>query len=120
MKYKGGKNGSGVFQRLICMMPPHRVFVEMFLGSGAIMRRKRPAEKSFAYELDRATIKEFAEHVPVDRFKPWDLNSEWIYPGELPGCGGKSIGFTVPRPEGSEHEGPTNLEIFNIDAFHAL
>ncbi len=114
MKYHGGKNGSGVFQRLICMMPPHSVYVEMFLGSGAILRRKRPAAKSIAYELDRATIKEFAEHLPAESFEPWDLNSEWIYPGDLPGCGGTSIGFYEPGTSRA------NLEIFNVDAFTAL
>lgn len=41
--YVGGKNGAGVWQRLISLMPPHRVYVEAFLGSGAIIRRKRPA-----------------------------------------------------------------------------
>lgn len=43
MSYPGGKNGSGVFQKIINQMPPHRVYVEGFLGGGAIMRMKRPA-----------------------------------------------------------------------------
>lgn len=120
MRYKGGKNGSGVFQRLICMMPLHSVYVEMFLGSGAVLRRKRPAAMSYAYELDRATIKEFAEHLPPEMFEPWGLNSEWKYPGDLPGCGGTSIGFHGPATETSDYAGPTNLEIYNVDAFEAL
>lgn len=65
MKYPGGKNGSGVFQRLISMMPPHDIYIELFLGSGAVMRRKRPANvASIGYELDPKTIAEFALHVP--------------------------------------------------------
>lgn len=60
MRYKGGKNGSGVFQRLISMMPPHEVYIELFLGSGAILRRKRLADRlTFGYELNPATIAEF-------------------------------------------------------------
>jgi len=114
MNYAGGKNGSGVFQRLICMMPPHKVFVEMFLGSGAIIRRKKPADLSLAYELDKKTIREFAKAVPLESFLPWDINSEWTYPGELPGNGGTSIGFYEPGTL------RTNLEIFNVDAFEAL
>jgi hypothetical protein len=94
MKYKGGKNGSGVFQRLICMMPPHRVYIEAFLGSGAILRRKRPADRSYAYELNRQTIWDFAGAVPPERFKAWNINQEWKTPADdLPGCGGTSIGF---------------------------
>ena len=114
MKYQGGKNGSGVFQRLICMMPPHEIYIEAFLGSGAIMRRKRPAAKSYAYELNPATIKEFAEHLPADRFEAWSINSDWNYPGPLPGNGGTSIGFNHPGTDSIA------LEVFNVDAFDAL
>lgn len=88
MRYSGGKNGSGVFQRLICMMPPHKVYVEMFLGSGAILRRKKPADLSLAYELDRATIREVAKHLPPEHFEPWNINSEWNGKDDLPGGGG--------------------------------
>lgn len=43
MRYPGGKNHTGIFQRIINLIPPHRVYVEGFLGSGAIMRFKSPA-----------------------------------------------------------------------------
>lgn len=114
MQYSGGKNGSGVFQRLICMMPPHKVYVEMFLGSGAVLRRKKPAGLSLAYEMDRKAIREFAKHLPADQFEPWKLNAEWNGKDELPGCGGTSIGFYTPGTLSK------NLEIFNVDAFDAL
>jgi hypothetical protein len=52
MGYPGGKNGSGVFQRIISLMPPHRVYIEPFLGGGAIWRAKRPAELNIGIELD--------------------------------------------------------------------
>ena len=55
-RYPGGKNGAGVFQRLINLMPPHRVYVEAFLGSGAIMRRKRPAAINVGIDVDRSVI----------------------------------------------------------------
>lgn len=42
-RYAGGKNGAGVYHRLINMTPPHLDFIEAFLGSGAMIRRKRPA-----------------------------------------------------------------------------
>jgi DNA adenine methylase len=56
MTYPGGKNGSGVYQTIINLMPPHRVYVELFLGSGAIMRLKRPALASIGIDSDAAVI----------------------------------------------------------------
>ena len=35
--YPGGKSGSGVYQQLINLMPPHKIYIEAFLGGGAIM-----------------------------------------------------------------------------------
>lgn len=115
MRYKGGKNNQGVYQRLITLIPPHRLYVEAFAGSAAILRRKRPAEKSIAYELDRETIAELSDHLPAEHFEPWRLNSEWQRPnGPLPGNGGTSIGFREPGTD------RTNLEIHNVDAMTEL
>jgi DNA adenine methylase len=52
MPYPGGKNGAGVYQRIINLMPPHAVYVEPFLGSGAVMRLKRPASLNIGLDLD--------------------------------------------------------------------
>ncbi len=43
MRYPGGKNSDGVYHKIINLMPPHQVYIEPFLGSGAILRRKSPA-----------------------------------------------------------------------------
>lgn len=43
MPYLGGKSQSGVTQRIINLIPPHEIYIEPFLGSGAIARIKRPA-----------------------------------------------------------------------------
>ncbi|MGI8642407.1 MAG: DNA adenine methylase [Pyrinomonadaceae bacterium] len=58
MSYTGGKNGSGVYQKIISMMPPHRVYIEAFLGNGAILRNKKPAEVNFGIELDEKVLAE--------------------------------------------------------------
>jgi DNA adenine methylase len=64
--YPGGKNGAGVYQRIINHMPPHRVYVEPFLGGGAIMRAKRPACCSIGIDAD--------DHVLIQA-------REWRIPG---------------------------------------
>jgi len=49
MPYPGGKSGAGVYQTIINRMPPHRVYIEPFLGGAAIMRldsASRPATAS--------------------------------------------------------------------------
>lgn len=58
--YPGGKNGSGVYQRIINMMPPHAFYIEPFLGGGAILRHKRPAPMAnIGIDIDAAVIAAF-------------------------------------------------------------
>lgn len=56
MSYPGGKNGNGVYQRLINMIPPHAVYVEPFLGAGAIMLAKRPAKVNIGLDKDAQVV----------------------------------------------------------------
>ncbi len=55
----GGKAGAGVFQQIINQIPPHAVYIEAFLGQGAVLRNKRVAERTIGVELDAQVI---AEH----------------------------------------------------------
>lgn len=57
--YLGAKGGSGVYQAIINLMPPHEIYVEAFLGTGEIMRRKAPALKNIGLEINPCTIDRF-------------------------------------------------------------
>ena len=54
--YLGSKGGSGVYQKIIALMPPHDVYMEPFLGSGQILRRKPPAAQSIVMDIDKNVI----------------------------------------------------------------
>src|SRR5919198_2325026 len=56
MTYPGGKNAPGVYQTIINHMPPHEVYIEPFLGSGAILRLKRPARVNIGIDADPQAI----------------------------------------------------------------
>lgn len=57
MHYPGGKGVSGVYQRLINQIPPHRVYIESHLGGGAIMRFKRPTQINIGIDRDPDVLK---------------------------------------------------------------
>ena len=56
MTYPGGKNGSGVYQKIINQIPPHRVYIEAFLGHGAIMLNKKPAACTIGIDGDGEVV----------------------------------------------------------------
>ena len=56
MPYPGGKGGAGVYQTIINQMPPHTVYIEPFLGGGAVMAAKRPAGLNIGVDLDAEAI----------------------------------------------------------------
>jgi site-specific DNA-adenine methylase len=59
MSYPGGKSGAGVYQTIINQVPPHEVYIEPFLGSGAILRKKAAALCSIGVDSDREVINSF-------------------------------------------------------------
>lgn len=56
MTYPGGKNGGGSYQRIINHMPPHSVYIEAFLGSGAVLRNKRPAGRNIGIDRSQKAL----------------------------------------------------------------
>lgn len=67
--YDGGKNQAGVWQRIISLMPAHALYVEPFLGSGAIIRRKRPAAVNVGIDIDPEVIATYDWLRVDDRFQ---------------------------------------------------
>lgn len=63
MGYMGAKSGSGVFQIICALMPPHETYLELFAGTGAVLKRKAAAFQSFALDLDPAMVGQLA-HLP--------------------------------------------------------
>ena len=48
--FPGGKGRS--FPNLINLMPPHKVYIEPYLGGGAVVRNKKPSEETIVGDLD--------------------------------------------------------------------
>lgn len=65
--YFGSKATSGLCQPIIAMMPPHDTYIETHLGGGAIMRRKPPALRNIAIDLDLKPLAAFECDYPVEK-----------------------------------------------------
>ncbi len=65
MRYAGGKNGAGVYQTIISMIPAHAVYVEAFAGSAAIARRIKPAGRTILMERDPAMADRLQAAMPA-------------------------------------------------------
>lgn len=52
--YYGGK--AGLARRIVPMLPPHRVYMEPFFGSGAVLFAKRPSTHEIVNDLDNAIV----------------------------------------------------------------
>lgn len=70
--YYGGK--SGMANRLISLMPPHRVYMEPFFGSGAVFFQKSPVAHEILNDLDCAVVTFFR----VLRERPEELARECL------------------------------------------
>ena len=66
MGHFGSKATAGLCQPLIAMMPPHSTYIETHLGSGAIMKRKPPAQRNIGIDLDGEAVAGFSCDWPVE------------------------------------------------------
>jgi hypothetical protein len=58
VRFPGGK--FRCYQKLINLIPPHRVYIETHLGGGAVIRNKAPAEVNVGIDRNAAVIRLFA------------------------------------------------------------
>lgn len=70
MTYPGGKGRA--YQRIISMMPPHPTYIETHLGSGAVLKHKRPARRSIGIDIDAGVI---------ERWRACDLTGIELFHG---------------------------------------
>lgn len=103
MSYPGGKAGAGVYQRIICEMPPHDVYIEAFAGGGAILRLKRPAAASIAIDADASACAALRAQAPpgctvvcTDATR-WLREHQWR-PGTLVYLDPPYLSSTLSRP----------------------
>src|SRR5947207_1208917 len=61
--FVGSKGGAGVAEQIISQMPPHTVYIEPFVGTGAVLRKKRAAPVSIAIDRDPVAIHRLWESV---------------------------------------------------------
>jgi site-specific DNA-adenine methylase len=59
VRYPGGK--FRCYQKLINLIPPHRVYIETHVGGGAVLRNKAPAELNIGVDSDVAVIRSLAK-----------------------------------------------------------
>lgn len=57
--YIGNKGSFGSFQHIINHFPPHKLFISLCAGSGAVERRKLKAEMNIAVEITSAVTDKF-------------------------------------------------------------
>lgn len=57
--YKGSKDGSGVYQAIINQIPSHIVYIEAFLGNGAIFKHKKLAQTSILIDINPKIIEDW-------------------------------------------------------------
>tara|TARA_R110002124_G_scaffold46629_4_gene139701 strand:+ start:493 stop:1233 length:741 start_codon:yes stop_codon:yes gene_type:complete len=64
-RYFGGKGQPGVYHTIINQIPPHKTYIEAFLGGGSIMKYKKPAERSIGVDLHLPALQQFEmAHLP--------------------------------------------------------
>ena len=60
MGYLGSKGASGAYQLIIGLMPPHTTYIEAYLGSGVVMKKKPRSARSVGLDLCAKALADFS------------------------------------------------------------
>jgi DNA adenine methylase len=69
MSFLGSKAASGAYQAIIAAMPPHDIYIETHLGSGAIMKQKPLAGRAIGIDIDSQVIDRFGSMAGVELYQ---------------------------------------------------
>lgn len=74
--YFGGKEATGVFQTIINQIPPHDLYCELFLGNGAIYRKKKKSTYSLLCDKSSKVVEEWKKLGEKEmNFSDWKVRS---------------------------------------------
>lgn len=59
--YPGGKSGAGIYQRLINLIPRHRILIVPFAGHCGVVRNIRPAEHTIVIDQNPSVCQWWAD-----------------------------------------------------------
>ncbi len=79
MGYLGAKGGSGVYQAIINVMPPHDTYIEAFLGTGVVMKNKAPAMRNIGVDLNPGCVDGFDYAAELFQTDALNFLSEFDY-----------------------------------------
>jgi len=110
--YFGGKGGSGVYQNIINIIPPHETFVVPFLGYGGITKNIKPAKYTIGNDIDPVVYNAwfnyyqnniYGRNFPIEDFDSMDLyNDPWEeFIKGLKDLSSTNIYFDPPYPHSS-------------------
>ena len=81
MSYLGSKAASGAYQNIIALMPPHDTYIEAFLGTGTVLKRKPPAQTDIGIDLCADAMRKFdyPDHAQVFRADAFEFLRSFDY-----------------------------------------
>jgi len=80
--YPGGKSGAGIFQRLINLIPRHRILIVPFAGHCGVVRNIRPAEHTIVIDQDPAVCQWWLDWSRTKKGRDLEIHNcdgiEWV------------------------------------------
>jgi len=109
----GSKAATGLCQAIIASMPPHDVYIECFLGGGAILKRKPAAMRTIGIDVDPRAIGTFSCPYPVELHQGCALAFLEAFPFQ-----GRELVYCDPPYVPATRRGPRRYRYDCDDAVH--